>query len=176
MAENPPPPGSCDPGPRLPLGALSPQPGPPPVLRRVDALLCLAQGDPHIPKQLFAHLAVRTDGRRRGGWAVTLSLLCPSLAVSLSLASSFLSLGRFSEDEPMALTSESPEWGKRGVQTRDRGRAQRSPETRGWTGQSTTPGMQNRETGHRPGAWPRVWGRRRGRDCAHSVRGRQGTD
>ena len=54
-------------------------------------------------------LAVRTDGRRRGSWAVTLSLLCPSLAVSLSLASSFLSLGRFSEDEPMALTSEGPE-------------------------------------------------------------------
>ena len=101
-------------------------------------------------------LAVRTDGCRPSGWAVTLSLLCPSLAVSLSLASSFLSQGHFSGDEPKALTSEGPESGKRGVQTHDRGLAQRSPETRVWTGLSTTPGMQNRETGHRPGAWLRV--------------------
>lgn len=56
----------------------------------------------------------------------------------------------------MALTSEGPEWGKRGVQTCDRGLAQQSPETGGWTGLSTTPGVQNWETGHGPGAWPRV--------------------
>lgn len=107
-----------------------------------------------------------------------MSLLCPSLAVSLSLTSSFRSLGHFSIDEPMALTSEGPEWGKRGVQICDRGLAQQSPKTGGggWTELSTTPGMQNWETGHGPGAWPRVWGGRRGRDGAHGVRGRHGTD
>lgn len=63
-----------------------------------------------------------------------MSLLCPSLAVSLSLASSFLSLGRFSGAKPMALTSEGPEWGKRGAQTHDRGLAQQSPETGGVDG------------------------------------------
>lgn len=71
----------------------------------------------------------------------------------------------------MALTSEGPEWGKRGVQTCDRGLAQQSPETGGWKGLSTTPGVQNWETGHGPGAWPRVWGGRRGRDYAHGVQG-----
>lgn len=60
-----------------------------------------------------------------------MSLLCPSLAVSLSLTSSFRSLGHFSIDEPMALTSEGPEWGKRGVQICDRGLAQQSPKTGG---------------------------------------------
>ena len=68
-----------------------------------------------------------------------MSLLCPSLAVSLSLTSSFRSLGHFSIDEPMALTSEGPEWGKRGVQICDRGLAQQSPKTGGGGGRNCPP-------------------------------------
>ena len=82
-----------------------------------------------------------------------MSLLCPSLAVSLSLASSFRSLGRFSGDEPMALTSEGTESGKRGVQICDRGLTQQSPKTGGGLVDGTVHHAGHAELGD--GAWTR---------------------